>query len=635
MIAGHGTSERLRARDSAALERQLGFAALMILLTFGVFALRLFQLQIVEGEALRKRSTRNSIRTIRLAAPRGEILDREGRVLATTRPAFGLQVIPSELRRPELTFGVLGQLLGDEPALLRERVGDPAGLRRFQPVRLASDLTWDRLARVESHRYALTGVLTDVQPRRHYLEGPLAAHALGSIGEIRKEQLATRRFATYRAGDVIGQSGVESVLESELRGRKGGVNVVVDASGREIERRDEVQPRSGRTVVLNLDLDLQRTAHAAFESKTEGEPRRAGALVALDPRNGEVLAWVSSPGYDPNVFAGGIDAAAWQRLTEDPRNPLQDRAVAGQYPPASAYKPIVAAAALQEGVIRPDERIYCPGSFRLGRRTYRCWKRGGHGEVNLREALVHSCDVYFYQLGLRLGIDRLAFFARGFGLGRPSGVDLPQEKSGHVPTSAWKERRFGEPWMRGETVSAAIGQGFNTVTPLQLTLAYAAIVNGGTLLEPRLVRRLGAHDALAVRSRPVQRGRVPVETRHLARVRDALIDVVQEIGGTGGRARVPGVLVGGKTGTAQIVALERVAGLEDDEIPLRYRDHAWFVGFAPAVKPEILVGVLVEHGGSGGAVAAPIAQKVLARYFEKRPPRVAAVRADGGSGARR
>jgi penicillin-binding protein 2 len=616
-------NHRLRVADSAAFERQLGVAAAVVVLVFGLFGLRLFQLQIIEGEALRERSERNSIRTIRLAAPRGEIFDRDGRVLATTRPAFGLQVIPSELRRLDLTFAALGQLLEKDPAALRTKAGETRGARRFQPVRLASDLTWDHLARVESHRYALPGVLTDIQPRRHYLDGPLAAHVLGTIGEIRKEQLETRRFARYRAGEVIGQSGIEAVLESHLRGREGGLNVVVDAAGREIERLDEVEPRAGRTAVLSLDLDLQKEAYAAFESDVEGEPRRAGALVALDPRDGEVLAWVSTPSYDPNAFPGGVDTATWKRLMQDERRPLQDRIISGQYPPASTYKAIVAAGALQEGVIDPEERLYCPGSFRLGRRTYRCWKRGGHGDVNLREALVHSCDVYFYQVGLRLGVDRLAFFARSLGLGRRTGVELSDEKTGHIPTSAWKSRRFGEPWVLGETLSAAIGQGFNTVTPLQLAVAFAAIANGGGLVTPRLVRSLHAHDALSLPSGPVFRERAPIDARHLARVRDALIGVVQEPRGTGGRARVPGVVVGGKTGTAQIVGLKQFEGLEDDEIPWKYRDHAWFVAFAPAESPEIVVVVLVEHGGGGGAVAAPIAQRVLARYFEKRAPTVA------------
>jgi penicillin-binding protein 2 len=292
--------------------------------------------------------------------------------------------------------------------------------------------------------------------------------------------------------------------------------------------------------------------------------------------------------------------------------------VSGQYPPGSTYKVFVAAAALEEGVITPDDVQYCPGSYRLGRRTYRCWKRRGHGTVDLRRALKESCDVYFYQLGLKVGIDRLAFFARGFNLGRRTGLRVGQEQTGLVPTTAWKKRRFGEPWVLGETVSASIGQGFNLTTPLQLAVAYAAIANGGKLLRPRVVLSVQDADGKVVeRTDPETLGRVPVAPEYLAIVRAALEAVVQEPRGTGGRARVQGVRVAGKTGTAQVVRLKHTEDLEADEVPVRFRDHAWFVGYAPAEAPEIVVATVVEHGGHGGAVAAPITQRVFARYFEK------------------
>jgi penicillin-binding protein 2 len=340
--------------------------------------------------------------------------------------------------------------------------------------------------------------------------------------------------------------------------------------------------------------------------------------VALDPRNGDVLAMVSRPAFDPNGFAGGLDAAAWKQLADDEARPLQNRALSGQYPPASTYKAIVAAAALEEGVVDPSERVFCPGTFKLGRRTYRCWKRGGHGPVNLHEALVRSCDVYFYQLGLKLGIDRLAFFANGFHLGHRTGIELGNESAGLVPTQAWKERRFSEVWMKGETVSASIGQGFNLVTPIQLAVAYAAVANGGKLFTPRIVLALEGPDGkFAPVSEPQQLGTVPVSPQHLATVTRALEGVIYETGGTGARARVPGVRVAGKTGTAQVVHLDVTEGMEDGEIPFEFRDHGWFAAFAPADAPEIVVVALSEHGGHGGSAAGPIAQAVLARYFEK------------------
>jgi len=614
-----GPGRRLGAGVDPAVEGRLPLLAALIILAFAVFAVRLFQLQIIESADLRLRSQRNSVRTVRLEAPRGDVMDREGRVLATTRPAFGLQVIPHDLRHSEVTFAALGLLLDEDGAALRTRVGSPRGRQRFAPVRLAGDLSYDRLARVESHLYALPGVVTDVRPRRYYPGGSLASHLLGSIGEIGREQLDTREFSDYRQGEVIGQTGIEARYQAHLRGRAGGRNQVVDVSGRVVQVLDDVEPQPGGSVTLTLDLDLQRAAEEGFLPEVLGESARLGALVALDPRNGDVLAVVSKPSYDPNVFAGGVDAATWQSLTTHEWWPLQNRALAGVYPPGSTYKAIVAAAGLQEGVIDPDEPFTCPGSFKLGRRTYRCWKRQGHGEVNLHDALVQSCDVYFYRVGLELGIDRLAFYANGFNLGQRSGIGLPQEKSGLVPTRAWKEKRYAEPWIRGETVSASIGQGYNLVTPLQLTVAFAGVATGGELMRPRLLLRKTGRDGSVTEGPPPElRGTAPVAQEHLARIRDALEGVVGEPRGTGGRARIRGVRVAGKTGTVQVVRLEHTEGIEEDEVPLRYRDHAWFVGFAPVEAPEIVVAAIVEHGGHGGSTAAPIVRRVLERYFEKR-----------------
>jgi penicillin-binding protein 2 len=610
---------RIHFGNESPVEGRLAWVAVGIVLVFSVFGLRLFQLQLVQGEDLRGRSERNFIRTQRIEAPRGEIVDRRHRTLATTRPAFDLAAIASELQQADRTFSALAELVGDDAAQLRERFGKPSGRQRFQPTLLHADLDYEKLARVESHRFALPGVVTAVRPHREYVGGVLAAHLLGSIGEIRKDQLESLAFANHRQGDIVGQTGLEAALEDHLHGRAGGRNVVVDVAGREIEVVDEIRARPGGIAVLALDRDLQEVAEAGFASDDPEQPDKMGGLVALDPRNGDVLAMVSRPTYDPNAFAGGIDPALWSTLTRDEWKPLQNRAVAGQYPPGSTYKAFVAAAALQEGVIDRHTRFFCPGSFSFGRRAYRCWRKEGHGSVDVRDALIRSCDVFFYNAGLRLGIDRLAFFARGFGLGQPTGVDVAGEKEGLVPTSAWKQRRMKEPWMAGETVSASIGQGFNLTTPIQLAVAYAAIANGGTLVQPRLVLRLEDANGDLVTDRPVvTRGRVPVDEPHLAVVRDGLVGVVQAGGGTGGRARVAGVTVAGKTGTAQVVKLERTEELDEHKIPLKYRDHAWFACYAPAEAPEIVVAVVAEHGGHGGSAAAPIAQRVLARYFAAR-----------------
>ncbi|RIL06015.1 MAG: penicillin-binding protein 2 [Proteobacteria bacterium] len=598
-------------------EQRLRLFGLVMLGFFALFVVRLFQLQVVEGDQHLERSQRNSIRTERIASPRGELTDREGRVLASTRSAFELEVVPSELRDKERTFALLGALIGEPSERAREGVLAARGRARFQPVRLADDLTFEQLARVESHRYALPGVLTEVYPRREYPYGALAAHVIGTIGEIRIEQLEERRFAGYKPGESVGQTGVESLLEPHLRGRAGGRNVIVDVAGRAVEVLDQVDPRAGGRAVLTLDVDLQQIAEDGLAAAAlPGDPA-AGVVVALDPRDGDVLALASLPDFDPNSFPGGIDSATWKALTSDPLKPLQDRAVAGQFPPGSTYKPFVAAVALQEKVRTPSTGIFCPGSFAFGNHTFRCWKRTGHGGVDLHRSLTQSCDVYYYRTGLEIGIDRMAKYMLAFGLGAPTGIGLENERSGVVPSSEWKQKRLGQPWYSGETVSASIGQGYVLTTPLQLAVAYGAL-GTGRLVKPRLVRERHAPDG-AVTPEPVEVvHEVPIDAQHLERVRKGLRGVVQDGGGTGRRAQVPGLDVGGKTGTSQVVKLDKVKGLKHHQIPWKYRDHAWFAAVAPVDAPEIVVVVLVEHGGGGGANAAPVAQRVLARWWEKR-----------------
>lgn len=596
-------------------EGRLRLFGALILAAFMVFLLRLVQLQVVQGEEHIQKSQRNSIRTERLTAPRGEIVDRKGRVLATTRPAFHLEVVPSELRDAPRTLAVLARLLDDEPDRLRTSYGDPRGRTRFQPLRLSDDLDWERLARIESHRHALPGVLTEVRPYRQYPHGPLAAHLLGSLGEVSPQQLETERFEDYKAGDVVGKSGVESLLEPFLRGRAGGRNVVVDVAGREVEVLDRVEPTPGNRVVLALDIELQRVAEEGLAAAAPPGEVVSGAVVAIDPRDGGVLAMASLPSYDPNAFSGRIDPAVWRALTGDPMKPLQNRALSGQYPPGSTYKAFVAAAALEEKLRVPRTSVFCPGGFAFGNRTYRCWKRGGHGTVDLHRSLVQSCDVYYYRAGLDLGIDRLADYARGFGLGVPTGIGLAGEQPGLVPSSEWKKRRFGQPWMPGETVSAAIGQGYNLLTPLQLAVSYAAVASG-RVMRPRLVLEVVEPGGVVVPQPPHEVRRVPVSEENMAFVREGLHAVVDAAGGTGRRAQVAGLAVAGKTGTAQVVRLEKVAGKTGLAIPRQYRDHAWFASYAPADAPEIVVAVLVEHGMGGGANAAPIAQRVLQRWWD-------------------
>jgi penicillin-binding protein 2 len=387
----------------------------------------------------------------------------------------------------------------------------------------------------------------------------------------------------------------------------------------------EVTDVPGFTAQLTLDRQLQQTAFEAMQGKE-------ATLVALDVHTGAVLAMVSTPAYDPNVFARGIKAEEWRALIKDPLRPLSNRATQGQFPPGSTFKVVMAIAGLEEGVIEPETRISDPGFYYFGNRAFRDWKKGGHGSVDLHKALVESCDVYFYQLGTRLGVDRIAKWSRALGLGEKSGVALDDERSGTIPDTEWKRRRFRQPWYPGETVSVAIGQGYVTVTPLQLAITMATVANGGTVYRPRIVSKVESFDRGTVREYGPEIIRtVPMKPTTLARVRNALADVVKSPSGTGGAARTPIVDIAGKTGTAQVIEMKG-AYLKSEQIAYMNRDHAWFVSYAPAQNPQIAVVVLVEHGGHGGSAAAPIAKKVIEKYMEQQND-VAAQRQAGIEGA--
>lgn len=592
----------------------------VVLALFTLFIGRLFQLQILEGEYLASRSQANYVRTVQLDAPRGMIVDRDGRAIAASRPAYHVDVMPNEIQNPWRTYSVLGAILARDPGELSEKVGRPKGRLRFQPVSLSNDLSFEERAQVAEHRFALPGVEFYMRPQREYVYGDLAAQLIGTIGEIDAAELDREEFSDYRSGETIGKTGIEASFETHLRGRDGGVNRIVDVAGREIEELDRIEPTPGGRVVLAMDLDLQRAAEEAFLTGDPAMPRRMGAIVALDPNNGDVLAMVSSPNYDANAFSGAISREIWRALNADEWHPMRNRAIAGGYPPGSTYKAFVAAAGLAEKAITPATTAHCSGFYRLGRRTYRCWKKGGHGTVDLQRALMGSCDVYFYELGRKLGVETLAKYAKLFGLGAPTGIAVRGEGTGLVPTPEWKRRVRKEAWIEGETISLSIGQGFNVVTPLQLAVAYSTIANGGNVVVPRVVLREETWDGTLVEEIPSEmRGRNVVDPAVLALVKKGLMGVVMDPGGTGRRAQVPGINVAGKSGTTQVVSLDLVKGLDPKNVPIRYRDHALFAAFAPAEAPEIVVVAIVEHaGGGGGAIAAPMTQKVMARYFSKK-----------------
>ncbi|HKC50971.1 MAG TPA: penicillin-binding protein 2 [Myxococcota bacterium] len=608
---------RLTATGSPAdpiVERRLTAAAVFVVAVWMLLITRLFYLQVIQGDVYRISAERNSVRTQRVDAPRGIITDRNGEVLVGSRPSFDVLVVPHETEDVPTTLFRIAGLTGRDLEAVRASYGEPRGRSRFQPQRVAHDLDRDSLARVEGRLWALGGVLTQVTPVRGYRYGDSASHLLGWLGEVGADQLARKEFQSYRRGDIIGVGGIEKLLDTDLRGRPGGRNLLVDAHGRELQLLSSVEPEPGRNVVLTIDHRLQEAAENALE-----KDHKSGAVVALDPRSGEILALVSHPDFDPNEFAVGVDPERWRELTTDPFRPLMNRALQGQYPPGSTYKVVTAIGGLEEKLIGAHSEVTCGGWFRLGRRTYRCWKPGGHGIVDLHTAIVQSCDVFFYKLGVDLGIDRLAYYARELGLGARTGIDLSGEMAGLVPTKEWKERRDASPWVEGDTVSVSIGQGMNLWTPLQLAMAYAAIVNGGIRYRPHVLKRIEEPDGRIVHSVEAEvLGELPFSAQTLAAVRSGLVGVVNEPHGTGAVMKnLPGgVIAGGKTGTAQVVALPQGARADLEDVEHQDRDHAWFVTFAPADDPRIVVSVLVEHGGHGGSAAAPIAREVVTRFIE-------------------
>ena len=418
--------------------------------------------------------------------------------------------------------------------------------------------------------------------------------------------------STLQPGDIIGKFGIEKFLDGHLRGKNGAEQIEVNAAGKAVRSLGKIQSVPGGNVVLTIDSALQEAAWNALGN-------RPGALAAMDPRNGAVLALVSSPSFDPNLFNSGISFGDWERLANDRRHPMENRSISGQYPPGSTYKPVIAAAALEEGLITPETTFYCNGTFQMGDRTFHCWQEKGHGNVNLHRGIVESCDVYFYNLGKMLGVDKIAAYAHAFGLGSPLGIDLTREKGGLIPTKQWKLDRLGESWQAGETISLSIGQGFNLVTPLQLVSVYATLANGGTLYRPRLVKQLESSDGLVVKVYgPEKINTLPVSARNIQIINQALWGVVNEKGGTGYLLKRKEADVAGKTGTAQVIGLPQDGkARKARRVSADFRDHALFVCSAPHGNPEIAVAVILEHAGHGGSAAAPVARKFIDAYFNR------------------
>jgi penicillin-binding protein 2 len=591
-------------REPRFTDNRLGFFQWGVVAVFLLLISGFWRLQVLRPDHYSRLAEQNYLKNLPIAAPRGRILDRNGNVLVDNYPSFS--IIGQWDYRDELKADLpaIAQGLGMQLAELEARVSSAETRAPYAPIVLRDNASRQDIAFIESHRREFPELDLISVPRRLYLSDGFGAHVLGYVGEISEDDLDRAEWALLRPGALVGKSGLERQYDHILRGTDGARRVVVDSIGREAAILEEQLPTPGTDLRTTLDADLQAVAEAGFQGDQ-------GALVALDPRTGEVLALVSRPSFDPNQFAVGISQQQWSSLINDSSHPLLNRAIQAQLAPGSVYKILMASAALEAETLDSSTTFYCPGAATFYGRSFRCWQAKGHGRVDMHRAIVHSCDVFFYNLGRDLGIERMAEFSSQFGLGKRTGIDLPNEAAGVVPSPQWKEKMFRQEWYPGETISVAIGQGALTVTPLQVAYSVGGIASDGAFARPRLV--LPAEQIVPTSMTNTAAGpviiRVPLSETTITTVTDAIYGVVNE-GGTGASARVPGLDIGGKTGTAQVASLKTSAAAN-------LKDNAWFVGLAPRRNPEIIVAVLYQSGEHGTA-AAPLARNVIKAYFDKK-----------------
>jgi penicillin-binding protein 2 len=601
-----------------------------VFLALGLLLSRMVFLQVLKGDQMRRYSEENRIKRVKVVAPRGMIFDRNRKMLIDNRPAFDLEITPQYLRESKQTTEVIA-LLAKQIHMTPDAIQDELDKGQYQPaflpVKIKTDLTRDEVAAVESWKIDMPGVEVREEIRRTNIYSDIAAHLLGYIGEVNATELPilNKNGVKYKLGDDIGKFGLEQKMEDTLRGIDGEDIKEVDALGRiKLERgKGRVLSSSatkpalpGKNLILTIDQDLQLAATQAFGDKI-------GAMVAIDPRSGEILAMLSRPSFDPTEFSRGIPASIWTQLLNNENHPLRDKTIQDHYPPGSTFKPFTAIAALQEGLIDEKTTLHCNGSLRFGNRVYHCAKRGGHGDLNVVSAITQSCDVFFYRLAQKFkSVDDIAKWAMHFGLGKKTGVSLSREIPGLIPTEEWKKKRLGQEWNEGETLSVAIGQSYTLVTALQLANAYAAIGNGGTLYKPYLVKSVESYEGQVLEEfHPEVMDKAPLTGKTLELVKEGLWGVVNSPHGTAHNIFLPGMDMAGKTGTAQVV---NIAGdkIYQSCFNMKFRDrhNGVFVGFAPVNDPKIAVAVVAEHTCHGNTGAGPIAQAVVKTYLQKYEP---------------
>lgn len=618
-------------RELASFLGRLKAGGVFVALLAAALLAREFYLQILQHDYFIQRAESNRISLVPTAPNRGLILDSKERTLAENYSAYTLELTRAQTHDLEATLAEVGKLIEITPGQLRRFRRLLGESHEFETVPLKSKLTDEEVAILAANRYRLPGVEVKARLFRNYQAGPGMAHVVGFIGRINDRDLKnlreTGRDRNYKGSVHIGKTGLEQSYETLLHGRTGFDQMETEASGRAVRMLSRIPPVPGKDLRLYLDAELQAVAEHAFGDYL-------GGLVAIDPNTGGVLALVSRPGFDPNLFVDGIDPETWKELNESPERPMVNRVLRGIYPPGSTIKPLMALAGLELGLRKPSDSIVDPGYFTLpnSRHQFRDWKAGGHGVVDLRRSISQSCDVYYYRLAMDMGIDRMHDYLAQFGLGDKTGIDLEGESPGLLPSRDWKQRRWNKPWYPGETVIAGIGQGYNLTTPLQLVVATAMLANGGKRIEPRLVQAV--RDPLTHVWEPLPgalRGQLAIKPANLEVVRQGMMDVLRPGGTAAAAAAGAPYTMAGKTGTAQVVGIKQGARYEEGKVARKHRDHALFMAYAPAEKPTIAVAVMVENGGHGGSTAAPIARAVFDFYLTGKRPGNMKLEAENGA----
>lgn len=579
----------------------------VILMLFSILFARLWYLQVIQGRKYWVQSEENRIRLLRVKAPRGIISDADGFALVRNRPSFNVFLIGEDVQDLEETAKRLKPLLPISKEAIIEKVRK-SKRPTFEPTLIYRDINLKTVAYLEEHKVELPGVIVEVEPLRYNIYNSGTSHVVGYLGEINEEQLKDKEvYPDTRQGDLIGKSGVEKAFNLYLSGKPGGKQIEVNAHGRELGTISQKNSVPGNNITLTINLHLQLLAEEALGDKS-------GAIVAMNPQNGHVLAMVSHPTFNPNLFAGGISAENWNRLMNNPDKPFRNKTIQNHYAPGSTFKVMMGSALLQNGIVQEKSILHCAGSVYLANTRKSCWKAGGHGYVSIKQAIEQSCNVFFYRAGVDLGINELARYAKSFGFGERTGIEILNEEPGLIPTREWKEERYNQPWYPAETMDAAIGQGFVTVTPLQLASMVATVANGGTVYKPMLVKKITkANGDLVHEYQPTVIRKVPVDEKYLEMVRKGMWMVVNGKKGTARGSKIEDFEFAGKTGTAQVVKKQKT---KQEDLPERFRDHGWFVCFAPMENPEIAMAILVEHGMGGSKSAAPVAKYIFERLYK-------------------